>query len=128
MQGSDSTRTSVSSFNNAESDSLGFLYRVLKEHWRIPTFLIVLTGLITFAVTTWLVTPNYQATALIRLVPAQQEVSDFQGIEHLLGGGGLLGGAAGGLLGNGAEDEQAQEYLAILKSYQFNMEVVRKYD
>jgi hypothetical protein len=127
LQGSDSARSSVA-LKRAESDSLTLLFRVLREQWHVPAFLAALVGIVTFVVTTWLVTPYYQATALIRLVPAQQEVSDFQGIAHLLGGSGLLGSATGGLLGNGAEEEQAQEYLAILRSYQFNMEVARHYD
>ncbi len=91
----------------------------LRAGWRLLAGCALTAALVTFVITEFMMTPYYRATALLRPVAEQSSASQLQGM--LTGSAGALSGMLGGLT---EEAQRAQEYLAILRSYQFTLALV----
>jgi len=89
----------------------------LRARWRTIAFITLAAATFVGMVSALLLPVSYRATALIRPISTPTVESRLQGS---LGGG--LGGLAGaaGLLGGGASSD-AEEYVSILQSFQFNV-------
>ncbi len=102
---------------------------VVLEHWRWVAAAAFLAAIVTFLITAFAMTHYYRVSALLRPVDQSNQLS---------GPMGALGAAAGALgslqsdipmlsaLG-GQTDDKVQEYLAILQSYDFTMDLVDKH-
>jgi hypothetical protein len=99
-----------------DRDDLFEYLSLLRSRGKLLATCALIAATVTFVVTTFLMTPYYRATALLRPVAVQSSESLLQGI---------VGGPAevfGTMLGmSDAEAARAQEYVAILRSYQFTL-------
>jgi hypothetical protein len=104
------------------------LWRVCHSRWRLLACVVVVSGLSVFILTTRLMVPKYQATALLR--PNQQQSSGLAGLAGAVLGstssssGGGLASLLGGGNGNGITTHDPQELIAILQSYAFTDSLV----
>src|SRR6266851_403693 len=95
-------------------------YRLLRGRWRLIATSVVFVLIATFLLTELARTHYYRATAILRPVAEQDSMSRLQGAASTLGGSALVG-MLGGM---GSEASQAEEYISILRSYQFTMALV----
>lgn len=101
---------------NDRDDLLEYL-SLLRSRGKLLATCALIAATVTFVVTKFLMTPYYRGTALLRPVGEQSSESRLQGI--IEGGVGAFGTMLGGM--SDAEGERAQEYMAILRSYQFTL-------
>lgn len=99
--------------------------RVLRERWRTLAAVTILASAVTAAVTGLLLPEWYRATAVIRPIATPAVESRISGVLGGLGGGlGQLGGLAA-TLGTGSND--AEEYIAILRGFGFNVSLAERH-
>lgn len=110
--------------DGAQTDADPRLYlRTLVSRWRLILGCTVLAGAAALLITKFAVTPLYRAEAILRPVAEQAEMGRLQGP---LGFGGSYGSSF--LLGGfGMADERAEEYMAILRSYEFTTSLINRY-
>jgi hypothetical protein len=108
--------------------------RAVGERWRLIVGATTLTVFIT-AILAGLILPKwYRANAVLRPVSMPAVESKLAGVLGGLGGGELLnGGGLGGGLGNlamslgGSGSNDAQEYIAILRGFQFSITMTQRH-
>jgi hypothetical protein len=102
--------------------------RAIRERWRTIMFAACAGAAVTAAITGLALPRWYRATAVIRPIATPAVESRIGGLLGGIGGG--LGGAGlGGLaasLGAGGNDD-AEEYIAILQGFQFNVALVQRH-
>jgi hypothetical protein len=106
-------------FAYSEPVPLIVYYRLLRERWRLIAVWVALVMVATFLVTELARTHYYRATAILRPVAEQDSLNRLQGVVSAIGGSALMG-----MLGGGSEANQAEEYVSILKSYEFTIQIV----
>ncbi len=100
-------------------------WRLLKARWRIVAALSAGATLFTLVVSALVVTPYYRAEAVIR--PVAQPGAQLSALGQSLPGAiqsGEMNLLSGGLGGGG---NRAQEYMSILRSYDFSVALVEHY-
>ena len=98
---------------------------LLKARWRIIAALCASVAVLTLVVAAFVVTPYYRAEAVIR--PVAQPGAQLSAFGQSLSGeiqSGEMAVLSGGLGGGG---NRAQEYMAILRSYDFSVALVERY-
>ncbi len=100
-------------------------YLLLKTRWQMIAAFGVSAAAMTFLVTRFLVAPRYRAEAVIR--PVAQPSAELGTLGPRLGRGSSLGALSvlSGGLGNGGA--RAQEYMSILRSYDFSVALIEHY-
>ena len=97
------------------------LWRLCRSRWRLFTSVAGGLAIGVLILTTCVVLPKYQATALIR--PNQQQASGLAGLASaVLGNGSSSGGGLSSLLGgssSGITTHDPQELIAIMQSFAF---------
>ena len=96
---------------------------VLRERWRLIVAATAAAVTVTAVVAGVFFPKWYRATAVIRPISTPAVESRITGLIGGLGGGALGGGGLGGLaasLGGGGSSD-AEEYIAILRGFQFNV-------
>jgi hypothetical protein len=99
----------------------------LRERWRTIASAAVTAAAVTAVVMGFVLPKWYRATAVIRPISTPAVESRISGFLGGLGGG--FGGGLGGLaasLGAGG-DSDAEEYIAILQGFQFNVSLAEHY-
>jgi hypothetical protein len=99
--------------------------RVLRGWWKELLFATLLAAAVAGIVSRYFLTRWYTATAVIRPVPQNAVQGQLLGL--LSGFGGSDSGAVAGLLG-GSSAADADEYVAILKSFAFTRNLIRSHD
>src|SRR5437899_2155287 len=98
---------------------LGLYVRLVRARWRAIAFLAIASMLLTGIVTEFVMTRWYRAEAVIRPVASPAVESRIAGLS------GGLGGAAGGIAAlagiGGGPGSDAEEYIAILDGFKFNV-------
>lgn len=104
-------------------DLLPYL-RVAIDEWMKLALVAAVAGIVTMLVTTFLMRPSYLAMAIVLPTPKSAMVGRLQGFS-----GGMLGSMGGlaGLMGGGDADDEAQEYMTILKSFDFNVGMIERH-
>jgi hypothetical protein len=100
---------------------------MLRERWRAIASAAITAVAVTGVVTGFVLPKWYRATAVIRPISTPAVESRISGFLGGLGGG--FGGGLGGLaasLGAGG-DNDAEEYIAILQGFQFNVSLAERY-
>lgn len=95
---------------------------LLREFWRIIAIMVVVAVVVTGVFTKFVETRTYQATAILKPLSA----SDMQ--SQLAGSAGAFGLSGTLMSFFGASGDDAQEYIAILKSFAFNDELVKRHN
>src|SRR5207253_4660454 len=89
------------------------------SRWRAIAFLVIAAMIFTGTVTEFLMTRRYRAEAVIRPLASPAVESRIAGLS------GGLGGASGGLAAlagiGGGPGSDAEEYIAILDGFKFNV-------
>ena len=117
---------------NGMSDWDGFIegvplvayWLLLKARWRMIVLAAAAAAASTFLITQFIMAPSYRATAVLRPLGPESGVGKLNGTMGLLSSSGLGGS---GILGGGAQNDQAQEYMSMLRSYAFTIAVVNTY-
>jgi hypothetical protein len=110
--------------DGAETDADPRLYlRAIVSRWRPIVGCTVLAGVATLLITKFAITPLFRAEAILRPVAEQAEMGRLQGP---LGFAGSYGSSLF-LGGFGMADERAEEYMAILRSYEFTTSLINHY-
>jgi hypothetical protein len=102
-----------------DGDQLFEYLSLLRLRGKLLASCALTAAAVTFVVTKFLMTPYYRGTALLRPVAVQSSESLLQGI--LSGPAGVFGTMLGM---SDAEAVRAQDYMAILRSYQFTLALV----
>jgi Chain length determinant protein len=95
----------------------------LRQRWTTITATAVSAALVTALITGFLLPKWYRATAVIRPIETLAVENRIAGVLGGLGGGFGLGGLANSLGAGGNND--AQEYIAILQGFQFNVDLAQ---
>jgi hypothetical protein len=99
--------------------------RAVYKRWQAVALATIAAAAMTALVTGFIFPRSYQATAVIRPISTPAVESRIAGAIGGLGGGfmGGLGSLAASFGGGGSND--AEEYIAILKGFEFNVSVVK---
>ena len=98
---------------------------LLKARWRIIAVLSASAAVLTLVVGAFLVTPFYRAEAVIR--PVAQPGAQLSAFGQSLPGQIQSGAMAVLSEGLGGGGNRAQEYMSILRSYDFNVALIERY-
>ena len=96
---------------------------LILSNWKLIAGITLVAVVVTFILTKTVMTPWFQATAIIEPIPEGAVENRVEG-----GMGGLAGGGMSSFLMATGIDSQAQEYLTILRSYTFNTEVAVRHN
>jgi hypothetical protein len=94
----------------------------IASRWRTIVAAAISAGAITAVITGLMLPKWYRAAAIIRPISTPAIENRITGVIGALGGGGL-GGLAASLGASGGND--AEEYIAILQGFQFNVDLAR---
>jgi uncharacterized protein involved in exopolysaccharide biosynthesis len=100
-------------------------WRLLRRHLWLIGCLTIAAMALSVAYNKLLVTPLYQAQAVITPVPPDQDMSQISGMGGMLDSGG--GGLASMLMGTSDNDLVSERDIAILNSFDFTNGLVRRY-
>lgn len=96
---------------------------LILERWKTIAAITFVAIVVTYILTKFVMTPWYQATAIIEPIPEGAVENRVEG-----GMGGFAGGGMSSFLMSTGIDSQAQEYLTILRSYTFNTGVAQRHN
>ena len=96
---------------------------LILDNWRLIGLATLIAVVATYILTKTVMTPWYQATAIIEPIPEGAVENRVEG-----GLGSFAGGGMSSFLMSTGMDSQAQEYLTILRSYTFNTGVAMRHN
>lgn len=116
-------------YEDDDSVDLAPYILAIRERWRTIAAAAVAVAAVTAVITGFVLPKWYRAAAVIRPISTPAVESRIAGVLGGLGGGlgslGSLGGLASSLAG-GTND--AEEYIAILRGFQFDMHLVQRHN
>jgi hypothetical protein len=98
----------------------------LRQRWKTVVLAAVTAAIATVLVTGLLLPKWYRATAVIRPIATPAVENRIAGVLGGLGGGLGLNGLAASL--GAGDNDDAEEYIAILLGFQFNINLVERHD
>jgi hypothetical protein len=110
--------------SNAHIELVDFWILLHDTFWLIVVATATAGG-VTLLLSLFVLTKWYQSTALLRPIPDSMQGMSLEG--YIGGFGGLSGGLLGAL-GEDEDEKQAREYISILESYAFTMDLMRRYN
>jgi LPS O-antigen subunit length determinant protein (WzzB/FepE family) len=96
---------------------------LILDRWKLIAAVTSVAIVVTYILTKFVMTPWYQATAIIEPIPESAVENRVEG-----GLGGFAGGGMSSFLMATGTDSQAQEYLTILRSFTFNTNVALQHN
>ncbi len=100
-------------------------WRLLRRYWWLIAGVTLAAMVLITLVNLYLVTPLYQAQAVITPVPPDQDISQISGMGGMFDSGG--GGLASMLMGTSDNDLVSERDIAILNSFDFTNSLAQRY-
>jgi subunit length determinant Wzz-like protein len=102
------------------------LWRLFRQRWKVLLLAAALPAIVLFLISSFVLRHTWAAVATLRPINQQSQLAQMMGVM----GGGLLGSTVSGLgsaLGLSPQNDEAEEYITILESYDFTMNLVTRH-